>query len=173
LTKASGTVNQNFLDISNSHAGGGATWYAGINSVDSGNNDGWIFIAPSISPSASYSQSASASPSASVSASVSPSASISQSSSVSASVSQSSSVSASVSPSESISPSPSASASLSPSSSKSPSPSTSPSASVSPSPKNWTFKPRTNSRPRASGGKNQSVGRSTRLDIRGKINIDS
>lgn len=43
LSKSSGTVNCDYLDITYSIATGGATWYAGINSVDSGNNSGWIF----------------------------------------------------------------------------------------------------------------------------------
>jgi hypothetical protein len=43
LTKASGTVSADYLSISNSTATGGATWNAGANSVDGGNNSGWIF----------------------------------------------------------------------------------------------------------------------------------
>ena len=43
LTKSSGIVECDYLDISNSNAGGGATWYAGKNSNDTLNNDGWIF----------------------------------------------------------------------------------------------------------------------------------
>lgn len=43
LSKASGTVNGDYLDISNSNATGGATWYAGSHSVDTANNNGWIF----------------------------------------------------------------------------------------------------------------------------------
>ena len=42
LSKASGTVNANFLSISRSSATGGATWNA-INSTDGGDNTGWIF----------------------------------------------------------------------------------------------------------------------------------
>ena len=46
LSKASGTVNADFLSISRSTATGGATWNAGANSTDGGNNSGWIFGAP-------------------------------------------------------------------------------------------------------------------------------
>lgn len=46
LKKSSGTVNQNFIYIIDSNAGGGATWNAGINSPDGGNNSGWNFAAP-------------------------------------------------------------------------------------------------------------------------------
>lgn len=42
LSKASGTVNANYLSISRSTATGGATWNA-ANSTDGGNNSGWIF----------------------------------------------------------------------------------------------------------------------------------
>jgi hypothetical protein len=43
LSKASGTVNADFLSISRSTATGGATWNAGANSTDGGNNTGWLF----------------------------------------------------------------------------------------------------------------------------------
>ena len=43
LSKSSGIVNCDYLDLSNSNATGGATWYAGSHSVDTTNNDGWIF----------------------------------------------------------------------------------------------------------------------------------
>lgn len=43
LSKSSGTVSCDYLDISNSNASGGATWYAGSHSNDTTNNDGWIF----------------------------------------------------------------------------------------------------------------------------------
>lgn len=46
LSKSSGTVECDYLDISNSNATGGATWYAGSHSVDTTNNDGWIFGDP-------------------------------------------------------------------------------------------------------------------------------
>ena len=46
LSKASGTVSADFLSISRSTATGGASWYAGANSTDGGNNLGWIFTAP-------------------------------------------------------------------------------------------------------------------------------
>jgi hypothetical protein len=48
LSKASGTVSADFLSISRSTATGGATWNAGANSINGGNNTGWIFaLAPS------------------------------------------------------------------------------------------------------------------------------
>lgn len=43
FSKSSGTVSCDYLDISNSNATGGATWYAGSHSADTANNDGWIF----------------------------------------------------------------------------------------------------------------------------------
>jgi hypothetical protein len=46
ITKAEGTVSCDYLDISSSDATGGATFYAGANSTDSGSNTGWIFGAP-------------------------------------------------------------------------------------------------------------------------------
>ena len=46
LSKASGTVSCDYLSISRSTATGGASWYAGANSTDGGNNSGWIFTAP-------------------------------------------------------------------------------------------------------------------------------
>lgn len=45
LSKSSGTVDCEYLDISNSNATGGATWIA-KHSTDSGNNTGWIFGDP-------------------------------------------------------------------------------------------------------------------------------
>jgi hypothetical protein len=51
LSKASGTVSSDYLSISRSTATGGASWYAGANSTDGGNNSGWIFTAP---PSVAY-----------------------------------------------------------------------------------------------------------------------
>lgn len=45
LSKSSGTVECEYLDISNSVATGGATWIA-KHSIDSGNNTGWIFGEP-------------------------------------------------------------------------------------------------------------------------------
>lgn len=49
LSKASGTVSADYLSISRSTATGGATWYAGANSTNGGNNSGWIFsAAPSV-----------------------------------------------------------------------------------------------------------------------------
>jgi len=43
LSKVSGIVSGNFLSISRSTATGGATWYAGANSIDGLNNTGWLF----------------------------------------------------------------------------------------------------------------------------------
>jgi hypothetical protein len=43
LSKSSGTVSCDYLDLSNSNATGGATWYAGSHSNDTTNNTGWIF----------------------------------------------------------------------------------------------------------------------------------
>ena len=45
LSKASGIVTATYLSISRSTATGGAGWYAGANSTDSGNNSGWLFTA--------------------------------------------------------------------------------------------------------------------------------
>jgi len=49
LSKSSGVVNGSYLDIGNSNAGGGATWYADITCPDEGNNNGWIFTAHNFS----------------------------------------------------------------------------------------------------------------------------
>ncbi len=46
INKTSGTVSDDYLNISYSTAGGGATFYAGGHSTDGGNNSGWIFTAP-------------------------------------------------------------------------------------------------------------------------------
>jgi hypothetical protein len=46
LSKSSGIVSSDYLNISYSNAIGGAAWYAGSNSVDGGGNTGWIFTAP-------------------------------------------------------------------------------------------------------------------------------
>lgn len=43
LSKTSGIVVCDYLDLNNSNATGGATWYAGSHSADTDNNDGWIF----------------------------------------------------------------------------------------------------------------------------------
>jgi hypothetical protein len=43
LSKVGGTVSADYLSISFSTATGGATWNAGANSVNGGNNSGWIF----------------------------------------------------------------------------------------------------------------------------------
>ena len=45
FSKAGGVVNVDYLDIQRSTATGGAAWYAGVNSTNSGNNSGWIFTA--------------------------------------------------------------------------------------------------------------------------------
>lgn len=45
LSDASGTNSADWLNLTNSIAGGGAAWYAGANSVDNGGNSGWIFAA--------------------------------------------------------------------------------------------------------------------------------
>jgi len=47
LSCSSGTISSNYLSISRSTAQGGASWYAGANSTDGGNNSGWLFSAPS------------------------------------------------------------------------------------------------------------------------------
>lgn len=46
LTKTSGTVSVDWWNISNAHAGGGASFLAGTNSTDSGGNTGWVFTGP-------------------------------------------------------------------------------------------------------------------------------
>ena len=46
LSKSSGIVSVDYLSIQDSNATGGATWNAGANCVDAGNNTGWIFTAP-------------------------------------------------------------------------------------------------------------------------------
>lgn len=43
LSKTSGIVDCDYLNLSNSNATGGAAWYAGWHSLDTTNNDGWIF----------------------------------------------------------------------------------------------------------------------------------
>jgi hypothetical protein len=45
LSKSTGIVSADYLSISRSTATGGATWYAGANSTNGGNNTGWIFSA--------------------------------------------------------------------------------------------------------------------------------
>lgn len=49
LQKSANVVAANYLSITNSVASGGATWYAGANSVDNGGNSGWIFASPAYS----------------------------------------------------------------------------------------------------------------------------
>jgi hypothetical protein len=46
LSKASGIVSVDYLSITNSTATGGASWYAGANSINVSGNTGWIFSAP-------------------------------------------------------------------------------------------------------------------------------
>ena len=46
FSKPSGIVDCDYLDISDSNATGGASWYAGIHSEDTTNNDGWIWGSP-------------------------------------------------------------------------------------------------------------------------------
>lgn len=43
LSKSSGVVSADYLKLTNSTAQGGATWYAGGNSINNGGNTGWIF----------------------------------------------------------------------------------------------------------------------------------
>lgn len=43
LTDASGVISCDYMSISRSTATGGASWYAGANSTNGGNNTGWIF----------------------------------------------------------------------------------------------------------------------------------
>jgi hypothetical protein len=57
LSKASGSVNSSYLDIQDSEATGGATWNAGVGSVNSGNNTGWnfpSFSGPPVIPAARF-----------------------------------------------------------------------------------------------------------------------
>lgn len=49
LSQASGVVASDYLSISRSTATGGASWYAGANSTNGGNNSGWIFAAAAYS----------------------------------------------------------------------------------------------------------------------------
>lgn len=46
ISKSSGIVESDYLSLSYSTASGGASFYAGANSTDGGNNSGWIFSAP-------------------------------------------------------------------------------------------------------------------------------
>lgn len=45
FSKASGVVSLDFLELTDSHAGGGALWYAGANSLNVSGNEGWKFEA--------------------------------------------------------------------------------------------------------------------------------
>jgi hypothetical protein len=53
LSDASGTVSADYLSISYITATGGATWYAGANSTNGGNNTGWQFSAAPVITSSS------------------------------------------------------------------------------------------------------------------------
>lgn len=44
LSKSSGTVSSDHLSLTNSIAAGGATWYAGADSIDNGGNSVWQFV---------------------------------------------------------------------------------------------------------------------------------
>lgn len=46
LSKSSGLVSTDYLSVLDSAAAGGASWYAGANSADGGNNTGWVFTVP-------------------------------------------------------------------------------------------------------------------------------
>ena len=48
LSKSSGIVSCDYLDLSNCNVTGGALWFAGKNSADTDNNDGWYFTVPSL-----------------------------------------------------------------------------------------------------------------------------
>lgn len=65
FSKASGVVSCDYLNISNSNATGGALWYAGDNSLDTTNNDGWLFRAYTTTTTTSTSSSTSTSTSTS------------------------------------------------------------------------------------------------------------
>lgn len=47
ISKSSGRVSVDHWDIKDCHVTGGASFYAGLNSIDSGGNDGWIWDEPS------------------------------------------------------------------------------------------------------------------------------
>lgn len=46
ISKLTGVIGVDYFDLKDSQALGGATFYAGSNSTDSGNNTGWIFTDP-------------------------------------------------------------------------------------------------------------------------------
>lgn len=54
LSKSSGTVSADYLSISRSTATGGATWYAGANSTNGGNNTGWLFTSAPVAATSSF-----------------------------------------------------------------------------------------------------------------------
>lgn len=43
LSKAKGSVACNYLSLKDIHVGGGAGWYAGVNTTDVSGNSGWLF----------------------------------------------------------------------------------------------------------------------------------
>lgn len=45
ISKSTGTVVSDYLELVDSSAGGGADFYAGAHSVDGGGNTGWAFVA--------------------------------------------------------------------------------------------------------------------------------
>lgn len=47
FSKATGTISLDFLELKDSHAVGGATWFAGANSTNVSGNEGWKFEATS------------------------------------------------------------------------------------------------------------------------------
>src|ERR1017187_6844840 len=48
ISKSSGTVSLNFLSLKDSHAVGGASWYAGTGSTSVSGNEGWKFENPGV-----------------------------------------------------------------------------------------------------------------------------
>jgi hypothetical protein len=51
FSKTSGVVSADYLQLQDSDATGGASWYAGANSTNVSNNTGWVFTAPPASAS--------------------------------------------------------------------------------------------------------------------------
>ena len=47
LSKSSGIVSEDYMQIKDSYTTGGASWFAGLNSIDNGGNSGWSFTAVS------------------------------------------------------------------------------------------------------------------------------
>lgn len=50
VSKSSGTISVDYMNIKDSTATGGASWFAGANSTNSGGNTGWTFTAPGSGP---------------------------------------------------------------------------------------------------------------------------